>query len=257
MELRKADDASVVTHVNAELREIEPDAAGGVTRKATFVLPLDNVAPGNYVAHAVLTTGGETVAERTRQVEVLAGALPPMASSAAAPVIPPIEIARGDLGRRYIASLAARAKGTPLAEAAQRASEGGWEEAEAALRRAAPADESAPAYALLGFTSFVRENYQEAAAALERSLEVEKNALTAFFLGWAHDGAGNTRGAISAWRAAAHLDPSLVSAHLALADGYLKISERALAIQALRSGLTALPASTEIQSRLNQLEQIR
>jgi hypothetical protein len=48
-----------------------------------------------------------------------------------------------------------------------------------------------------------------------------------------------------------------VSAHLALADGYLKISERALAIQALRSGLTAVPASTEIQSRLHQLEQIR
>jgi hypothetical protein len=256
MELRKADDGTVVTNVNAELREIEQDAGGGVTRKATFVLPLDSVAPGNYVAHAVLTTGGETVAERTRQVEVLAGALPPMPSSAAATVIPPIEIARGDLGRRYIAWLAARAKGTPLAEAAQRATEGRWEEAAAALQRTTAGD-TAYAHALRGFTSFVRENYQEAADSLERSLAVEENALTAFFLGWAHDGAGNTRGAISAWRSATHLDPLLVSAHLALADGYLKISERALAIQALRSGLAALPSSTEIQSRLNQLEQIR
>ena len=81
--------------------------------------------------------------------------------------------------------------------------------------------------------------------------------MTAFFLGWAQDGAGNSRAALSAWRTAAHLDPSLVSAHLALADGYLKVSEPALAVQALRAGLTALPSSIEIQSRLQQLERIK
>ena len=86
------------------------------------------------------------------------------------------------------------------------------------------------------------------------ALDAEPNALTAFFLGWAQDGAGNSRGALSAWRSAAHLDPSLVSAHLALADGYLKLSQPALAIQALRAGLAALPSSAELQSRLQQLE---
>jgi hypothetical protein len=45
-----------------------------------------------------------------------------------------------------------------------------------------------------------------------------------------------------------------VSAHLALADGYLRLSERALAVQALKAGLTALPDSTELQARLQQLE---
>ena len=257
MELRKAGDGAVVRTVAADLRETEQDVAGGVTRKATFALPLESVEPGNYIAHAVVTSGGETVAERTRQVEVLAGAAPPMATSPAAPSVSPIEIARGDLGRRYVAALAQGVKGTPLAEAAQRATEGRWEEADLALRRAGAAEAGAHALALRGFTHFVRENYTEAVTALEQSLTAEENALTAFFLGWAHDGAGNTRGAISAWRSAAHLDPSLVSAHLALADGYLKISERALAVQALRSGLAALPASTEIQSRLHQLEQIR
>jgi tetratricopeptide (TPR) repeat protein len=257
MELRKADDGAVVTTVMADLRETEQDPAGGVTRKATFALPIDSVAPGNYIAHAVVTSGGETVAERTRQVEVLAGAAPPMPASPAAPSVSPIEIARGDLGRKYVAALARGVKGTPLAEAAQRAAEGRWEEADIALRRAGGDAAGAHALALRGFTQFVRENYAEAATAIEQSLAADEDALTAFFLGWAHDGAGNTRGAISAWRSAAHLDPSLVSAHLALADGYLKISERALAIQALRSGLTALPASTEIQSRLHQLEQIR
>lgn len=255
MDLRKADDGAVVTTVGADLGETEQDPAGGVTRKATFALPLEGVAPGNYIAHAVVTAGGEKVAERTRQVEVLAGAAPPMPASPSAPSVSPIEIARGDLGRKYVATLAHGVKGTPLAEAAQRASQGRWEEADVALQRAEVA--GAHALALRGFTHFVRENYTEAATALEQSLAAEESALTAFFLGWAHDGAGSARDAISAWRAAAHLDPSLVSAHLALADGYLKISERALAIQALRSGLAALPASTEIQSRLHQLEQIR
>ena len=79
-------------------------------------------------------------------------------------------------------------------------------------------------------------------------------ALAAFFLGWAHEGAGNARGALSAWRSAAHLDPTLVSAHLALADGYLRLANPALAVQALKAGLAALPASPELQSRLAQLE---
>jgi hypothetical protein len=78
--------------------------------------------------------------------------------------------------------------------------------------------------------------------------------LTAFFLGWARDGAGDTRAALSAWRTAAHLDPSMVSAHLALADGYLKIAEPALAIQALRAGLVALPSAAALHARLQQIE---
>jgi tetratricopeptide (TPR) repeat protein len=111
--------------------------------------------------------------------------------------------------------------------------------------------------ALRGFALFVREDYAGAATALQRSQDAEANALTAFFLGWAHEGARNSRAAISAWRGAAHLDPSLVSAHLALAEGYLRLSERALAIQALKAGLAALPSSHELQTRLQQLESSR
>jgi hypothetical protein len=244
-----------MTTVAAELRQVEQDEYGGSSRKLTFVVPLTGVAPGNYTAHAVVSANGEIVAERTRQVEVLGGTAP-LSNAAASPVIAPIEIARGDLGKKYIAAIAARVKGTPLADSARRAVEGRWEEAGLALQKAS-ADRSASAEALRGFTAFVREDYAAAAASLQRALEAEPNALTAFFLGWAHDGAGDSRGAISAWRAAAHLDPALVSAHLALADGYLKISERALAIQSLRAGLAALPASPELQSRLQQLEQVR
>jgi hypothetical protein len=256
LNLRRSDNGDQVTSVAAELRDIEEDESGGVRRKATFTVPLNGVPPGSYTAHAVVTAAGEVVAERTRQVEILDGSTPTAAPSASVPIVSPVEIVRGDLGRKYIAALALRAQGTPLVDAARRATEGRWEEVDLALLRVA-ADKSATAAALRGMAMFVREEYAVAATTLQAALDAESNALTAFFLGWAQDGAGNTRGALSAWRSAAHLDPSLVSAHLALADGYLKLSEPALAIQALRSGLVALPASQELLTRLHQLEQGR
>jgi VWFA-related protein len=255
LELRRLADSSVVTTMPAELRPVESEISGGVSRRASFVMPLTSVPPGEYVAHAVVTSGGEVVAERTRQLEVLDGNAPAAAASSAA-AVSPLEITRGDLGQRYLRTLQSRAQGTPAAEAARRAVEGRWEEAEAALRRTGDTPAAVPD-ALRGFALFVREDYAGAAAALQRSQDAEANALTAFFLGWAQEGARNTKDAISAWRAAAHLDPTLVSAHLALADGYLRLSQRALAIQALKAGLTAIPASHELQTRLQQLESSR
>jgi tetratricopeptide (TPR) repeat protein len=161
---------------------------------------------------------------------------------------------RGSLAQAYIGALRQRAQGTAFAETARRAAEGRWEEVEADLRRVTE-EGGEVALALRGFALFAREDYAGAAAALARALEEgPKNALTAFFLGWAYEGAGDARAAISAWRSAAYLDPSLVSVHLALADGYLRLSEPALAVQALKAGLTALPSSPELQTRLHQIE---
>ena len=255
LELRPVEGSGTVSTMAAEVRDVEAADDGSLTRKLTFVLPLTGVAPGSYLAHAVVSARGEIIAERTRQLEVMAGAAPPLPASMPAGV-PPIEIARGDLGRRYVDVLSRQLEGTPLAQAGRLASAGRWEEADLAIRRA-PAPAGMSAEALRGFVAFVREDYATAAAALGRALDSDANGLTAFFLGWAHDGLGNTRDAISAWRQAAHIDPLLVSVHLALADGYLKLSERALAIQALRAGLAALPGSPELQARLRQLEQMR
>ena len=46
----------------------------------------------------------------------------------------------------------------------------------------------------------------------------------------------------------------MVPAHLALADAYMRMSERALAEQAIRAGLTALPNSAELQAKLSQIQ---
>lgn len=253
LELRKIGDNSAVTSITGELKDTE-QGDGGFNRRVSFALPLTQVPPGEYLAHATVTAGGEVVAERTRHVEVLAGraaagpaTVEPSASAA--------DVARGDIAKKYLAWIQGRSQGTPAADAARRALEGRWEEVELSLRRMTT--ETADTHALRGFALFARENYTAAAAALQQSMGLEESALTAFFLGWAQDGAGDSRAALSAWRMAAHLNPSLVSAHLALADGYLKVSEPGLAVQALRAGLTALPASIEIQARLQQLERIK
>jgi VWFA-related protein len=254
VELRKQAGDGAVTTFAAELLEPEQDDVG-ISRRATFLMPLSSVAPGEYLAHAVVTARGEVVAERTRQVEVLDGSAPSAAGPPpAAQAIAPVLLMRGSLAQAYIGALRQRAQGTAFAETARRAAEGRWEEVEADLRRVTE-EGGEVALALRGFALFAREDYAGAAAALARALEEgPKNALTAFFLGWAYEGAGDARAAISAWRSAAYLDPSLVSVHLALADGYLRLSEPALAVQALKAGLTALPSSPELQTRLHQIE---
>jgi VWFA-related protein len=267
VELRKPGENATVTALSADLLDPEEDEVG-ISRRASFVLGLDNVPPGDYIAHAIVTARGETVAERTRQVEVLEGVAPAAAASPvgrdvrpanagpdvnSAKTISPVQVLRGNLARTYVASIRTTAKGTPYAETARRAAEGRWEEVEADLKRTAE-DSGEVASALRGFALFAREDYAGAAAALARAQDAApKNALTAFFLGWAREGAGDARGAISAWRSAAYLDPSMVSAHLALCDGYLRIAQPALALQALRAGLKMVPESVELQTRLQQV----
>jgi VWFA-related protein len=256
LELRRPDETNAVAVFDAELQPAETDDAG-LMRRARFAVPLTNVAPGDYVAHAVVRARGEVVAERTRQLEVLDGRGPAATIVAKNGTTSPLEVMRGQLATRYITSLRRRAQGTPIGEAARHAAEGRWEVVEAELQRAGDTA-GAASNGLRGLARFVREDFAGAATALKAAFDAEpSDALTAFFLGWACDSSGDSRGALSAWRSAAYLDPTLVSAHLALADGYLRMSERALAVQALRAGLAAIPSSFELQARLNQIEQGR
>jgi len=128
-----------------------------------------------------------------------------------------------------------------------------WEQVEAETIR--DADATGVTLALRGLALFVREDYAGAVSNLKAAREAgPDSALLAFFLGWAFEGAGDRPGALGAWRSAAHLDPLLVSAHLALAEAYLRMGERALAVQALKAGLVALPGSPELLGKLQQIE---
>ena len=255
VELRHVDGDSVVT-IPASLQEAEDDGTG-LRRRALFLLPLASVAPGNYSVHALVRARGEVVAERSRLVEVLAGNAPAsteMTPAPAALAVAPIEIVQGDLGQRYVAAVVTHPMAPDARAAADRAVAGQWEAAELQLQRVT-GEPTFPVLALKGLALFVREDYAGGATALAAALEADPtSAFTAFFLGWAREGAGDSRGALSAWRSAAHLDPTMVPAHLALADGYLRLSNPALAIQAIKAGLAAVPGSPELQTRLAQLE---
>ena len=254
VQLRKPGEETAVKSFSADVLDPTEDTAG-VVRRARFTMPLEGIAPGDYIAQATVKARGEIVAERTRQVEIV-GSRDAIGTSGEAPadVVSPAEIVRGELGRRYVAVLKQASQGTDAAEAARLAGTNSWEEVELALRQVK--DQNQPvAHGLRGLSLFVREDYKGAAAALSLAFEGDpKNALAAFFLGWAQDGAGNAPAALSAWRSAAHLDPKLVSAHIALADAYLRLSQPALAAQALRAGLAALPDSLELRERLARLE---
>ncbi len=249
VDLRAAGSDEVVITLTADVAEPQP-LASGVVRRAPFSMPLRGVAPGAYVAHAVVRAGREVVAERTRQLEVAEGSAP---ATAASPAVAPQEIIRGVIARRYLASLQQASAGTAWADAAAQATAQRWELVEAAI---GPSPGAYPVpLALRGFALFAREDFTGAAAALDRAFTADpSNALTAFFLGWAQEFAGQPQAALNGWRGAAHLDPTLVPAHLALAEGYIRLGEPALAAQALRAGLAALPNSPELLSRLSRLE---
>jgi VWFA-related protein len=209
--------------VDAVLADAQP-AGGGVTRRASFAIPLTDISPGSYVAHVRVSAGSEPVADLTREVDVRAGAAPHVSLSATT-AFRPENVLEGDYVRR--AQVAFRAANTPAA-----------------------------GHAVKGLDLFGRGDYAGAATELSEALRLDQSsAAAAFVLGWAYEGAGDHRQAIGAWRAAATIDPKLVPAHLAVADGYLRISEPALAAQALRAGLAALPDSLELQAKLAEINE--
>jgi VWFA-related protein len=211
-----------VATVRAELGETM-SAGTGVIRRATFAVPLTSVTPGAYLTRVKVSAGSETVADLTRELEVVPGSrpLPPPPEE---PVFQPRDVLAGDFVR--------------AARAAMRAS-----------------TMTAAVHATKGFDLFAQGDYGGAAAELSEALKLDQtSAATAFVLGWAYEEAGDRRQAIGAWRAAASIDPKMVPAHLALADGYLRMSERALAEQAVRAGLAAMPGSPELQAKLAQIQ---
>lgn len=209
-----------VASVEGELEPPDPSGTG-VKRRARFALPLAHVLPGAYVARVRLHADGKTSVV-TREIQVLAGSADVPAASVA---FDPRDLLSGEVVSRYTDRL-----------------------------KRSPAH-PASAHGLRGLALFGQGQFGEAAKALDQAFSLDQtNAGTAFVLGWAREAAGARREAISAWRAAAALDPTLIPAHLALADAYLRIEQPALAAQALRAGLSALPDSVELRTRLEAIE---
>ena len=208
--------------VAATIGELE-QTGGSVERKVTFSIPLTGVAPGSYVARVEVKAGGESIANLSREVDISRGTAPPPPPLASAQ-FRPADILNGDFVR--------------------------------AARASAQQSTSASAlHAAKGFGAFAQSDFAGAVIELTDALKLDQsNAAVAFVLGWANEAVGDHRGAIGAWRAAATIDPRMIPAHLALADAYVRIGQRALAIQALNAGLASLPNSPELHSKLAEIE---
>ncbi|MDE3154563.1 MAG: VWA domain-containing protein [Acidobacteriota bacterium] len=241
----------------------------GLERDVTFQLPLGETPPGTYLVKATVRAGGETVAERERQVQVVPGDAPVTRTAAAgaghteetapaAAVAPdPADVLQGDVARDYLESLRQGVTvDSPLWRATAFALDGRWPKAEAALGRVDAG--SAPGLGLQGLAAMARHDFPAAGASLHAALRLDpRDGRLAFLAGWADRGAGDAQQAIGDWRNAALLDPTLIPAHLALADAYVALGQPALAIQALQAGLRAVPDSPELRNRLAALEHQR
>ena len=198
--------------------EIDPPkvAARGASRGVRVEVPLDGVAPGEYLARATVRENRDTITELLRDVTVHAGSRP----AAAVLAFDPADVVRGEVIRTYVDVI-----------------------------RREPRDAAADAV-LRGVDSFMRRDYAAAIAAFQSAQAAGRNdAPLAFALGWAHAAAGDSPAAITAWRNAARRDPALVPAYLALADIYIQLGHPELARQVVDSGLAAVPDSRELRER--------
>ena len=228
-------------------------------RLARLELPLGGVPAGRYVVQVDVTRDGGTLRQVRRELDVVVGS---RSARASAPVgrPAPSEVLRGQLAGRYLRSLRPATVNPWASVALGRAQRDDWAGAAELIdapRVDSGSDAAVGELALLGLARFAGGDHAAAAEVLEASFgadtDAARRALTAFFLGWVYSYADDDRRSASAWRRAVFLDPTLVPAHLALADAYVRQSQPALAVQALRAGLAALPDSPELRDRLSRL----
>jgi hypothetical protein len=225
---------TAVTSGRANLDAVKTGPAGS-SRGANIEIPLQGIAPGEYVVRATVRGGAETVAELYRDVVVVAGSRPSAVPALAAAAeslagrLDPNAVLGGEVGRRFAADVQGRS--------------------------AKNAADPFVAAAKAGLERFGQRDFQAAAAAWRTCLDLETaNAAAAFLLGWAHAGSGDDRSAVSAWRAAVVADAAMVPAYLALIDAYLRLGQPDLALAVARTGQKALPSSAELRDRVLRLE---
>ena len=232
----------------------------GVVRDVSFSIPLADLTAGDYVAHAVIRAGGEVLADLRRQVAVVVGNRPmpdqPVTSEAAglAPSASPQprDILKGSVVKEIV-DQAAKSGVAAIRQASTEAAGGRWTRALAALAPAPAADPDAGA--LRGLARIDNQDYAGAVLDLQQVFDAQPtDARLAFVLGWAQVGANSQVAAASAFRSAVFLDPTLVPAHLALAETYLRVNQPALAVQALEAGLARLPKSPELTRMLEAIK---
>ena len=224
----------------------------GVLRDVKFAVPLERLPAGPYVARAIVRVDGEVVADVRRPVDVIVGAPPSPLETGSAPR--PLDALDG-AGAPAIDSRSVVESESSAIAGLQPAPNGGSGRPSCRSSQSAPADDPV-ANRLRGLAQLGREEYALAAATLGLAFGAspDEDAALAFVLGWARIGADDRTGAVTAFRNAMRIEPTMTAAYLALAETYVGLGHPALARQALEAGLGALPESSELQRMLAALK---
>lgn len=237
----------------ADLQPVK-SVTGGMSRGARVELPLAGVRPGEYLVRATIRDKADTISELLRDVTVRPGTRPPTAAVRdPAARFDPLDVLRGDVGRRLVETIRTRAADAALEAAARAAGGGNWPAVDVALRSSSSG--SADASILHGMAAFAKGDYAAAIAAFHAARNAgSHDAALLFVLGWANAASLDDPAAITAWRNAIVADPTLVPSYLALIDSYMRLGHPELAVQVVRTGLRELPHSPELLDRLARLE---
>ncbi|MBI3493833.1 MAG: VWA domain-containing protein, partial [Acidobacteria bacterium] len=235
----------------ADLQPVK-SVAGGLSRGARVELPLDGVAPGEYIVRARIRDRADTISDVLRDVTVSPGTRPAAPPRTVTARFDPLDVLGGDVARRLVETIRTRAGNTALEPASRAAAAGNWSAVDAALRSSSSGapDESI----LIGMAVFAKGDYAAAIAAFNAAQDAGRHdAALLFILGWAHAAHGDDPAAITAWRNAILGDPTLVPSYLALIDSYVRLGHPELALQVVKAGLLELPRSPEFLDRLARL----
>jgi len=222
-ELVPAGETAGVASGSCDVLELRTTSRG-LSRETRIDVPLQGIAPGTYLARVRVLDGADVAAEIVREVEIRSGTRPRTTDEEAGAAFDPHLVVDGALARAFITRLT---------------------------------NESAPVTTTvsLGLDRLAARDYPSAIAAFQAVLAQDPaQGDAAFLLGWAFHGAGDDRQAISAWRRAAFINRQLIPAYLALAETYMRLSQRGLALQVLHAGLDAVPRSLELLNMLSRVE---
>jgi VWFA-related protein len=249
VEVAEHDDAPAIGAVKAQLGETR-DKGRYV---AQAILPLALVPPGEYVARAVVTIGGETVVQArpfrlSRAVPAgdmfRAELVARVGSFTSAQVVTPSLLGPAIASAR---ALSDPAPGEETSRVAVEVSEGRLE----ALDRFTPgSDASLLAVFLKGLAHYQSGKYEDAAREYRASIRLSSEFLPGiFYLGACYASGGRGREAVGAWQTSLIGDDSRPEVFELLADGFLRLGDTDAAIGAIEEAATKWPDDSRFVMR--------
>jgi VWFA-related protein len=225
-------------------------------RAATGVLGASMIPPGRYVARALVTRAGRTVAALSRPFVLEAAAAgadaaPRIAAAAVsfASSLPPFD-RNAVLAREFVGPMldAVEKRSPALKDAMVEARAGRY--GAAALEALTSGDQTAASF-LRGIDFYAKGQIDQAATQLQLAAGPRREFFpAAFYLGAAFAAVGRDRDAAGVWQSALGSEPRTAAVHVLVADARLRDGQAASAIDLLKPAFDREPANDAVAMRL-------